>query len=289
VAYRIKNGEAVPHAVARMARAELTDAAESISGRATATDRVHDMRTSLKKTRALLRLVKPSVGKPARRENRRLRDVARAVAGFRDADVVLDTFDALAKDVPPSRRRHLERPRRRLAAQLRAQRQQLFGDGKDDELRRRLRQRAKRVQRWVPRSGSWRAIGPGLIDEYRRAREAMANAYDSGDNLAFHEWRRAVKAHRHHVQALAPLSPGTMNRRLGALDRLGDLLGDEHDLTILGDALERERLLRVLDRRQAALRAQARPLGARLFAERPSDFGRRVHTELRAFRRPDGR
>jgi hypothetical protein len=135
MAYRIKDGEAVSHAVARMARAELTGAAESISSGRTATDRVHDMRTSLKKTRALLRLVKPSVGRPARRENRRLRDVARAVAGFRDADVVLDTFDRLAAAVPASKRPRLARPRQRLAAQLRAQKQQLFADGKDDALR----------------------------------------------------------------------------------------------------------------------------------------------------------
>jgi CHAD domain-containing protein len=296
VAYRLKQGEGVAHAVRRMARAELRDAARSITKASSSpTDRVHDLRTSLKKTRALLRLVRPTAGRPARRENRRLREVAAAAAAFRDADVVLTTFDALVATLPAATRRRFARVRLQLDAGLDAEKQRLFGDGKDKDLRSRLRRRAKHVHRWSLPGATWRAVGPGLVDDYRRARRAMAAAYRGGDPGAFHAWRRAVKTHRYQMQALERLAPSTVGARVAPLDRLGDLLGEEHDLTVLAEALQREGgcfsdtadrdlLLRALIRRQQSLRAAARPLGTRLLAERPSQFGRRVRAELRALR-----
>jgi CHAD domain-containing protein len=296
VAYRLKHGEAVAQAVRRIARAELIKAAESITKVSSSpTDRVHDLRTSLKKTRALLRLVRPTAGRPARRENRRLRDVAAAAGAFRDADVVLTTFDALVERLPGVRLGRFTRVRERLDAGLQAEKQRLFEDGKDKALRDRLRRRAKRLHRWALPAATWRALGPGLVDDYRRARRAMAAAYRGGDAGAFHDWRRAVKTHRYQMQALEPLAPFTVGPRVTPLDRLGDVLGAEHDLTVLAEALHRERgffsnaadrdlLLRGLVGRQEGLRADARQLGKGLWAERPSKFGRRVHAELRALR-----
>src|SRR5262245_43601634 len=99
VAFRIKPGEALPHAIRRMARAELADARDVVTApRRSVDERVHDLRTAIKKVRALIRMVKPEA--PRRRirgADRRLKNVADAVSGARDAEVVLTTFDGVVR------------------------------------------------------------------------------------------------------------------------------------------------------------------------------------------------
>src|SRR5689334_4082029 len=57
---------------------------------------VHQARKEIKKSRSLLRLVRPALGnRTYRRENRALRDAARTVAHVRDADVMVETVKAL--------------------------------------------------------------------------------------------------------------------------------------------------------------------------------------------------
>ena len=69
--------------------------------------------------------------------------------------------------------------------------------------------------------------------------------------------------------------------------RLGDLLGDHHNLSVFRDALEDSpqafakeatvaALVAIIDRRRVELETQAEPLGSRLFAEKPKHFVRRL-------------
>ena len=59
---------------------------------------IHDARKRIKKTRALLRLARPGLKTKAyRRRNRELRDTGRGMSGTRDADVLVETVDALAE------------------------------------------------------------------------------------------------------------------------------------------------------------------------------------------------
>jgi hypothetical protein len=74
--------------------------------------------------------------------------------------------------------------------------------------------------------------------------------------------------------------------RQSELDRLATLLGHEHDLTVFcetlfaeasrDDVVENvEALLELAQRRRIELQYQARPLGERVFAEKPKQFARR--------------
>jgi CHAD domain-containing protein len=148
----------------------------------------------------------------------------------------------------------------------------------------------------VPSEDRWRTIGEGLEDGYRRARQAMTAAYRSDTGADFHAWRRAVKTHRHQVHALEPVAPRRMAARLDKLDRLGDLLGDEHDLVVLEQTIRDEQscfpderncdhLLRLVSAQRFRLRERARPLGEQLFAEPPSRFRDQMRRDFRAFRR----
>src|SRR5258708_16068593 len=58
--------------------------------------RIHDIRTRLKHCRALLRLLRKSLGEDTyRRENARLRDAARPLVAVRDAAVLVQALDDL--------------------------------------------------------------------------------------------------------------------------------------------------------------------------------------------------
>jgi hypothetical protein len=79
-------------------------------------------------------------------------------------------------------------------------------------------------------------------------------------------------------------------------DRMGDLLGDDHDLAVLrqmltdepdrfGDEGDREVLLALIDRRRAELEQEARLLGGRFFQDRPGPFARRLKGYWKTWRR----
>lgn len=324
VALRIEPKESLPQLIRKIVRAQLEAArAAAIDPRMPLGERVHDVRTAMKKVRALNRLVRPATGKSARRADRRLRKIAHSVSALRDAGVVLKTFDrTFATERRASSRAVLARIRARLTLQLRAQ-VQAFERGRcAGRLRSDLAHERRQVDAWMPTGGDWRAIGEGLTQGYRRARKAMAAAYRTGSGVDFHTWRRTVKTHRHQVAALEELAPRQMKARLGELDRLGDWLGDEHDLTVLEAAVCADRsqrpepgrgpragserasvlaprasglragsrqlpidhLLKRISRRRLSLRRRAQPLGKLLFKERPSAFRDRVRSRFRAAR-----
>jgi CHAD domain-containing protein len=297
VAFRIDPKQSLPHAIRRIVRAQLEEArAAAINPALPLGERVHEVRTAMKKVRALNRLVRPALGKPARHADRRLRKIAHSASALRDAGVVLKTFDhAAAGGRRASWRAALAGVRARLALHLREQAQAFELDRCARRLRSDLAHERRKVDAWLPKADDWSAIDGGLTHGYRRARQAMAAAYRTESGTDFHAWRRAVKTHRHQIAALEAIAPRRMTARLDALDRLGDLLGDEHDLTVLEAAIGAEladladpqpvaQLQKRLAARRRGLRRRAQPLGKLLFEDRPSAFRDRARRDFRAAR-----
>ncbi|MEA2297262.1 MAG: hypothetical protein QOF77_198, partial [Solirubrobacteraceae bacterium] len=105
MAYRLSFTDEVPDSVRNCVREELVTARALLREGfdEDPVDAVHEARKSIKKTRALLRLVRPGLPKRVyRSENRTLRDAARLISGARDADVMVETVEKLAE-------RHLAR------------------------------------------------------------------------------------------------------------------------------------------------------------------------------------
>ena len=130
-------------------------------------------------------------------------------------------------------------------------------------------------------------IEDGLLRTYRRGRKALRIAYETPTAENFHEWRKRVKYHWYHLRLLRELWPAPMKPLAAEAKRLADLLGDDHDLAVLRETLVRDadtfgsasliEALRALGkRRQDQLRTESKPLGWRLFAEKPGDFSRRM-------------
>src|SRR5262245_3310108 len=95
MAYRLSFADDVASSVRSCAREQLAGAAEQLErADGDPVKAVHEARKHLKKTRALLRLVRPALGREAyRSENDALRDTGLALSGARDADVRVQTAD----------------------------------------------------------------------------------------------------------------------------------------------------------------------------------------------------
>ena len=93
--YRLKAKESVPKGIKRIASEQTEKAISELA----ATDElgideaVHQARKRLKKTRAVIRLVRDRLGKKTyKRENSHLRDLGGSLAGLRDAQVRIETL-----------------------------------------------------------------------------------------------------------------------------------------------------------------------------------------------------
>lgn len=208
---------------------------------------VHRMRKSLKRQRAVLRLVRGELGRfRYREENAVLRDTARRWAAVRDGVVVVHVAElvlAEARSVSDVAGSDLcgvlaERAALRRAAVV-TDRQLLL-----DTLTTLLCFRC-RVERF-PTEGDdalpdgFAAVRKGLRRTARAAAEAMDNARAERTPEALHEWRKPVKYLRHQVELLEPVDPDRLSQLAKHLDRLGELLGDDHDLAVFAELLEAE-------------------------------------------------
>jgi CHAD domain-containing protein len=191
--------------------------------------------------------VRSGVGeKRYRTENAILRDTARLLAPVRDADVRLETVSAV--------RERFESQLRSSAfeamTQTLSRRRHRLHDAahESDEWHKAvfaLRSARARYAAWPVDEDSARAHGMaviphafdsvagGLSATYVRGRQEMAEAgrRPTADN--FHAWRKRAKYLRHQLEILSPVFPEIVGGYASSLSRLGDLLGDEHDLAEL--------------------------------------------------------
>jgi CHAD domain-containing protein len=255
-------------------------------------EEVHEARKRCKRLRALLRLVRDRLGVDLYRyENVAIRDAARRVAPVRDAHVlvltlddVVDTtdqrFDAAAVSVL---RAELK------AAHDRLRRQMLYRGTACDQAADDLAAVRERSHEWPLDGVDLEDLRSGLARVYRRGRRRMTEAYGAPSPERFHEWRKRVKYLWHHLELLQPAWPRPLDALARETHGLSDLLGDEHDRTVLEEWLRQRpdamaaphaarELTAALDEQRAHLRAAARQLGAKIYAESPERFtGRLSH------------
>jgi len=140
----------------------------------------------------------------------------------------------------------------------------------------------------------WDALRPGLKRIYGEARAAYERAEIGGEAELFHDWRKRVKDLWHQSEVLEGTWPVVMKEMAEQFHALADILGDEHDLSVLKAVLEAEALARaeevspaveVAESHRAILQRKAKALGARIFAERAGAFTRRLGEYWTAWKR----
>ena len=113
MAFYFKGRKRVAKQLERIVRKELASAREALTDNGANEDGVHEARTSIKKARAVLRLLRAPLDDRYDEENAQLRAVAHALSSLRDADATLDVLARLRAEHPTAVTPVVERTVRR--------------------------------------------------------------------------------------------------------------------------------------------------------------------------------
>jgi CHAD domain-containing protein len=265
---------------------------------------VHEARKAIKRMRALARLLRDELGEQEfARVDASLRSAGRRLAGARDADVRLATLRELIERHPralgPSPRpsegngqaregiRHLEE-------QLQRERLSNSGPSDIDQVLADIATMRDQLARWSLVEIDFDTLSPGLRRVYREGRHRYSRCAraQGRDEQHVHDWRKRVKSLYYALDMLGAKKAKGARRATRRADRLGDLLGSEHDLWMLcvyveehpaafgTDPAAKDGLVKLIEQRRRRLRKRALALGARLYKRKPGRFTRRIGRAL---------
>jgi CHAD domain-containing protein len=286
--YRVKPGETLPEGLRRAALGRIEHAIDELRGKTSETpdEAVHEARKDMKKLRSILRLARSELGDELyRSENETYRDAARELSSVRDAQVMIATLDELREG---AKKKLSESEVTALRREFVKRREALEADsgGRADAAKNVievLRESRARVREWPLESEGFDAVEPGLRRAYRGGWRAFRAVADDPSIENLHEWRKRVKDLWYHQQLLVFVNPELMEPAADGAHHLSNLLGDDHDLAVLGEAADelakpaaRPALHKAIDRRRNELQSEAFKLGRRIYKEKPRAFTGRV-------------
>lgn len=288
--YRLRPGETPSGGIGRIVRGQLDHTIgllESPPNGDGGAEAIHEARKALKRLRALVRVSRRLLGDQRyRHENQILRDAGRELSDTRDAQVLLETLDALrerfADELPDGA---WSRPRESLASA--ADNAAAEGPNAAAGVLGALSDTRVRVATWeLPRKGGPESLAAGFARVYRRGQRALRKTETEQSAEHLHELRKRAKDLWHAAQLLRSVSPGRMKKLARKAHHLSDLLGDDHDLSVLAEYVqthpelmeppEHELLLALIGRRQQELRREALERAARLYRRKPRKVLRKL-------------
>ncbi len=275
--FSFRSGETVRDGVRRVGLEQIDALLGDLQGRPSEA-RVHDARKRCKMLRALLRLAQKGIDPAGRRAaNARWRDIAHALAGARDAAVRHRTFRKLV-----SRPNSCRTLARLLEGDMAAARATKLDPALRERLVRRVRAGRRAWERLAFKHHGWRLIGAGLERSYTEACDGWRGARDDPSDERLHEWRKATKTLWYHLRLIAKARPKKLEPLVERLEKLGELLGEDHDLATLHayvrehDAASLDVLEPLLAHRRRRLHRQAGILARKCFHLRSGAFASRV-------------
>ncbi len=285
---RLGPDESPAAGIARVSAALVADARIE-HGRRPLDTEVHDLRLTVKRLRALLRLLRAALdGDDYRHRNASLRDTARTLAPLRDRQVALERLEKL-------RRKHADRRTRKALEHAIAERAPAIAEAPSpaalngDSITRQailaLEEFVAPFHAEILEPGDHTTLGTsGLAATYRHARRQLSRWKKSGRRAHAHDFRKVVKALMFQADFVQPLDPARFETLRERLSDLGHLLGRHHDLVMLDaeiraldpvggfTAADQEKILDLLGARLRKLEDRSRKAGRKLFAPSPKKF-----------------
>jgi CHAD domain-containing protein len=256
--------EAQPRALAAVASSHARAAGRLIVTEADHVKAVHLARRHIKRSRSLLRALKPLSAEVVTRENALLRAFAHTLAPLRDAHALDEAARAVG------------------AARLNAPNAPPQGHPDLTALGRALQRQAKVIARLPIEGAPKDFFSKAVARAYRRARQAYRTYHEAPHADGLHEARKRIKDCLHLIEALADRRPKGAYPKPGKLDQLGELMGSMRDLDLLGARLRRdvaaEHKLDRIAARQIRLARAVERAGAETFAAKPGAVRRAWRT-----------
>jgi CHAD domain. len=284
MAFRIRPDRPFTAEFRSVARRQLEQAVNFLEGQPNGPhEAIHDARKKFKRVRALYRLIQADAREFRQRENERIRDMAKTLSAVRDATALVETVDYLASEatspeeisaLASASKALIERRdriaseetdlARKIAAAVRTCREAI--DALDElDLDDGPRRTARRL------SKAWRK-------QLSHAAADLLACEEGGDTEAFHDLRKVGQTYWMHLSLLSDLWPSAMRAKQKEAKALVDLLGHEHDLSVLtqvvnenpdlfGDSDTLARLIGAIIARQQDLRQRAIEQAKLVFAD----------------------
>lgn len=293
--FKLKKGESFSNEIKRIVTEQLDIALEDLRPATRSKDEaIHDARVRIKKIRALLRLVRDSLGKEVyQTEDIAYRDSARILAQVRDSAAMLEIANTLIEHFSEQLSTNAFAE---ILAPLKNARNKKQSDRKIamSKAATSLRQARRRVADW-PKLGQHASFAKGLKRVFKSGKNEFVKASHQPAVKTFHEWRKQVKHLLYQSQLLRPIWPKSMKALGRELKLLAEYLSEDHDLAILRERVieqldnsdnrtEIEALVALIDQRRNELELDARGLGNRIYAERPRSFISRTEAYWQAWR-----
>jgi CHAD domain-containing protein len=249
---------------------------------------VHDIRRAMKQWRAFLKLLSPYLSDQHRTLRADARSLARRLTAARDAQSAIDAFHDIVEGtyhLPPTLT-----PQNLIAIYRKLDNLRLEQEAHiwDEETRRQfldyIAAASYHVSHWALHPLTFGDLAGRLADTYSRARQARPDDWAQATSEGLHDLRRRVVEHRYQMELIEPVWPRLGRLWVDEAQRLRTRLGrcqDLHVLMLLTQPHQplapwRAKLLPLIVHRQADCVRLAERLAARLFAEPPKAFRRRI-------------
>ena len=253
-------------------------------------DAVHDVRKEVKKMRSLFRLARGTLTKKQYRKTAEtMRLAAKPLAAARDACVTKKALKLLTG------RRSSEFPA--IQSSLEVYLSHAERNFENNDLGDLTQLVLKRVQKELcsisVRETGWDDVCRRLKASYERGREEFQQAMVKPSPENLHNWRKRVKDLWYQLDFLCPDWPGHSKALLDALEQLGEELGDDHDLVLLGhfiqehcdDSKGTKKLQDLIDAKRRSYGAGIRRLGVRIYAETPDKVCAKLEQDWKCWRK----
>lgn len=211
---------------------------------------IHRTRRGLKRVRSLWSVLDSLPGANRDGRIRQVRDAGRLLSGARDADVMaIEARRLLAR---AEGREATAVARLVESCEARARHAHL-DTPPFDFVAARLRACEADARSLPTVFEGGRLLAEGLVACYRRGRRDWREIEDGATGEALHDWRKRVKQRR-HLSAVVPIETTVTSRSIQEdLDRLGEILGEEHDLAVMRHRIENDPDLLAADEGRAAV------------------------------------
>ena len=299
MAAKLRDREPGTREARRIVYEHIGDALIALNGRTPSDSSIHSARKSIRKARAVWRLLQPALPRAVYRHvNKRLRAAGQPLGAARDAAILVITLDRLFKACGGAAAASTVQVFRRALVQSRnAVKHDVMTEPTGIALSRQaLRSAHQRIDDYSLEKRGWSALGKGMRRVYGRGRRMYRRARSDRRAEHLHGWRKQVKYLHHELAFLRPLWRGHIRRLADATDELSERLGVDHDLAILraqvithgrtfSSAAQQAEIIAVIDREREHLQSAAFMLGARIYAQKPADFSTRCDGYWHKWRR----
>jgi len=231
----LRYGKPCGQELRKIALLQIEAALLALHGNNVSPDPVHDARTYIKKLRAILQLASPVMSKKQREEpTRHLREASMRLGPLRDSEVRIRTLDSLLEQtgLPVDD-----------CASLRAGLADVAKQRRHNDARRipgvlsSLRELRDSAKSWPLDDLEGKDLKRRIRRSYRRGRTALDLCSATPEPDSFHFWRKQVKQLWYQLRITAPYWKDEVADLIAATGRIGQLAGDERDLTLLGETL----------------------------------------------------